>query len=238
MTLWFKNIFIALVCLTVLSSRPAAAQTVVADAEIRQKITAYLEQCYANTASRYETEWVSHIGVWQLGSTVDSIVVRYGQRHLPRGLAVFRIEAIQNQRVIRRLSYSARVRVFAPVLVARRDIQVDEPLAPQQFDVVEQEVTNLNGRLFSDAAQLSNLQARRNIRKGTVLTDELTEEIPVVTRGSIITLLYQTGRVQVALQARAQQDGGIGDEIWCMTDTGKRRYRARIESADAATLIP
>jgi flagella basal body P-ring formation protein FlgA len=238
MTMWFRNIFITLICLTALSSRPAVAQTVVADAEIRQKITAYLEQCYANTNSRYETEWVSHIGVWQLGSTVDSIVVRYGQRRLPRGLAVFRIEAIQNQRVVRRLSYSARVKVFAPVLVARQDIRVDEPLSPQLFDVVEQEVTNLRGQIFSDAAQIAHLQARRNIRKGMVLTDELAEEIPVVSRGSIITLFYQTGNVQVALQARAQQDGSIGDEIWCMTDTGKRRYRARIQSADAAMLIP
>lgn len=236
--MWLRNILITWACLTALVSGQGAAQTVVADAEIRQKVSAYLEKCYSNTNIRYEAEWVSHIGVWELRTALDSIVVRYGQRHLPRGLAVFRIEAIQNQRVVRRLSYSARVRVFAQVLVAKQDIPVDEPLSSGLFEVKELEVTNLRGEIITEVSSLSQLQARRNIRKGTVLTDNLTEEIPLVVRGSIITLYYHTGHVQVALQARAQQDGSIGDEIWCMTDTGKRRYRARIQSADAATLIP
>ena len=71
-----------------------------------------------------------------------------------------------------------------------------------------------------------------------ILTTEMIEAIPLVARGDLITLRYDTGTIQVELQVRAQQDGGAGEEIWCMGADGRKRYRARIESETTAALIP
>ena len=229
-------------CLTALLIGSAVfAQTesvIVGQHEIRQKINAFLESCYINQPARFETEWISDIPVWKIGQDIDSIAVHYGRNSLPRSQTIVRIEAYHNGRVIRRLSYSLRVRVFAQVFVSNENISSKTPLNPQQFTIAEEEITAVSGDPLLADASLANQQTRRFVRNGAILTTEMIEAIPLVARGDLITLRYDTGTIQVELQARAQQDGGAGEEIWCMGADGRKRYRARIESETTAALIP
>lgn len=214
------------------------AQTRIAGEDIRAKVAGKIARIYQGEPVRFEIEWVTRLSEWEIGQRIDSIAVRYPPTRRPRGQTVLRVEACHQGRVVRRLSYTVNVRVFRRVAVCKTKIYPHQPLTPDQFEWREAEITQLPGEPVQTPAQLQGMQARRLIRPESILVSDAITPIPLIHRGGLVTLRYETENVRIDMQARALQNGGPDEVIWFFYPENRKRYKARVINEELAIVQP
>lgn len=71
-------------------------------------------------------------------------------------------------------------------------------------------------------------QVTRTVREGEVLTAELIREVPLVRRGETVTVTARRGGIAVRTEARASEDGTLGQTIPLVSRDGKQRLMGRV----------
>jgi flagella basal body P-ring formation protein FlgA len=107
-------------------------------------------------------------------------------------------------------SFTANVRVWGITLVAKHAIGRGAPLADSQFTIVRRDITD-----FSPVPRgsLAGQRARMPIPAGGVLTSERVEPIPVIHRGSDVTVVWAQGAIKVTRKGTALSDARMGDRL-------------------------
>jgi flagella basal body P-ring formation protein FlgA len=118
---------------------------------------------------------------------------------------------------------TARVRVFASVLVAAERLNRHEILKDEALRLEKREITHLTDAYYIDAAEVSGKRARRVISPGRIVTASDIEKVPLVDRGAGVTVTVVLGKVTVTSKAKALEDGEMGEIIKVQDlTTGKR----------------
>ena len=142
-----------------------------------------------------------------------------------RGPSVMRVGIDIGGQTQRKMSVTADVRIWRPVVVASHMIRRGEEMALVGCELSERDVTQVRGAYFSDMLSLEGMQARRTLSIGDIITDGHVEKVPVVRRGDAIRLVARAGRMSMSASGEAMQDGGIGDRIRVKnSDSGKVVY--------------
>jgi flagella basal body P-ring formation protein FlgA len=118
---------------------------------------------------------------------------------------------------------TARVRVFAKVLVAAERLNRHEIVTGEAMRAETREITHLTDAYFADVAEIAGKRARRVISPGRLVRASDVETIPLVDRGEGVTVTVVLGKVTVTSKAKALEDGEMGDLIKVKDlTTGKR----------------
>ena len=104
--------------------------------------------------------------------------------------------------------------------VARRTARHTEPPGQVQF-----------------ASAPVGLCVQKALGEGTVLTHELLAPPPVIDRGRIVHLVYQSPGLRVVARAEALECGGLGQTIRVRPLDGRRSCQGVIRSADEVEVI-
>jgi len=123
------------------------------------------------------------------------------------------IEVWQMGRVIHRLSTTAQVEAFAPVLVATRALPAQVRL---RKDDVALEVRRLERPIslyLREEQRLRGTSLRKALARGEVLTADVLQAEFVVMPGDSVRIVTQGDRLQIAAQGEARAAGRIGDRI-------------------------
>jgi flagella basal body P-ring formation protein FlgA len=134
---------------------------------------------------------------------------------------------------LKSMSVTADIRFLRPVLVASYMLSRGELLEESMFEMVERDITNLGNGYFTEPAQLQDVQTRRSLAAGAVLTRNHVSAIPVVKRGTAVELVARTKRFSATALGEAMQDGGVGERIRVITAT-----RAKSSTGRYSTPIP
>lgn len=108
---------------------------------------------------------------------------------------------------------SVAVQIALPVIVLKAPITKGGILSPTQIDIVEQDVTLLGGRFYTDASAVTGLQAKRHLPVGTILAPGMLAETPVITRGVRLQLESGSDRVSVSTEGIALNDAIRGQSV-------------------------
>lgn len=113
------------------------------------------------------------------------------------------------------LQVPLRGRVFAvvDVPVPNRAIQAGVQLTASDFNMVTLPATSLGRFAVTDAAALEGLEVRRVLPEGRPVQSQSLQIPRVVRRGEKLTLIYQSGPLEVSAAARALEDAGPGDPV-------------------------
>ena len=131
---------------------------------------------------------------------------------------------------------TARVRVFASVLVAAERFSRHEVIADEALRVEKREVTQLTDAYFADPEEVSGKRARRVISPGRILMASDVEEVPLVDRGAGVTVAVVLGRVTVTSKAKALEDGEMGEIIKVQDLTTGKRLAGTVAGKGLAVL--
>ena len=72
--------------------------------------------------------------------------------------------------------------------------------------------------------------ARRQIRTNRIITDAMVEVSPMVRRGEIVQMVYETDKIKVVATAEAREQGQVGDIIRVRNTVSRKEMDARILS--------
>ena len=128
------------------------------------------------------------------------------------------------------------------VQVQVQAIIVTSPVAPHKFitpadiTVEKRSLASLPVRALKDDSALKLYWTRRTISPGTVLTEDMLDIPPVVTRNSPVTITVDNGTIYISAFGLAMQDGRPGDIIRVQNLETKRIILAKVQAK--GTVVP
>ncbi len=99
------------------------------------------------------------------------------------------------------------------VVVLSRAVPPGQVLAAADLSLRKLDVSTLGYGYLEQLEQAQGQTLRRPFAAGSVLTPEALVSIKLVRRGGLVTLLSQSGGLQVRSQGKALQDGSSGERI-------------------------
>lgn len=217
-------IFIALT----FASGPVLAQSTVAAKDIIAAVEVFVHkqlegQLEAETRIEVNTRWQGEVALAVAGK--PQIRVRRASSRPLRGPTVLRVGIDVDGQTLRTMSVTADIRYLRPVLVASHMLRRGEALEESMFEKAERDITTLRHGYYTEAAMLQDMQTRRSLGEGDVLTHNHVAAIPVVRRGAAVLLVARTSRLSASALGEAMQDGGVGERIRVKnSDSGKILY--------------
>jgi len=132
----------------------------------------------------------------------------------PRGRANVIVTGIIDQTPIFKTTVAFNVHVFETIVVAARDIARGEKLTDDNIVLRRMEVSGFApDSIFTATGQLAGLKAARVIRTGMPLTRQVVIVPPVVRRGAVVNIVFQTDSIRLTARGIAREDGAPGDII-------------------------
>ena len=137
----------------------------------------------------------------------------------------------------RRAACYYQVTVYDHVLVAMTDIRMDEAITPANAHVEESAVDTLPETTVTDFDRLAGRVAGRYIRKGTVITPTLLAMPRVLTAGSPVTLVAESGGITIRAEGVALEAGRIGYVIRVRNARSGKIMRGRVIDEKTVQII-
>lgn len=123
------------------------------------------------------------------------------------------------------------IEVEMPVLIVQRPLARDARIAAADVQLQTRRVTGSAANFVGDIAVLKDKHLKRALPVGTALTmDALTVDV-LVRRGQQVTLLAQTGSLEIRAQGHALSNGGIRDRIRVQNSTSNKIVEGVVENA-------
>lgn len=147
-----------------------------------------------------------------------------------RGNIVIPVEIHVDGRFYRIEPVSAVVKVNAPCAVAQSDINRRAVMGADSVMMEIRDITYLPDIIITDVSFFNNKASVRNILKGTILTTDMFESLPLFRRGSPVDVIARVRAVQVQVEGTAQSDGREGELVRVRLITGKT-VEGRVDSS-------
>lgn len=116
-------------------------------------------------------------------------------------------------------------------LVARYPIPRGTALQNTELEFVLRRHSQLNHGYYGSANLLSNMEAKRNIKAGQILTPSLVKAQKLVLRGQHITIVAQNGGLNLRVKGKALMDGQQGQTIKVTNLNSRKLIYAQVISA-------
>jgi flagella basal body P-ring formation protein FlgA len=160
----------------------------------------------------------------------------------PLGVTLSGVEPYQNA-VVRcpspawTLYVPVTVAATEPVVVAARPVAAGQALGPDDLAVRrEPEAAYLGQPVFYDPAALAGAVATMNLPAGAILTGSDVQAPLVVKAGQTVTVNVQSGGVDVAINAVADEPGRVGDTI-LLTNPGSGKRFSAVVTANGPVVV-
>jgi flagella basal body P-ring formation protein FlgA len=155
---------------------------------------------------------------------------------LPRGLKPLQLMVTQFGRVMR-IPLECRISVSAPVVVAVKAIPHQKVIGANDLELRIQDLTDFPGAPYFSLSEAIGKRAVQDIASGGIVTDRVTEIVPVVQKGDQMSIEVVRGDARVSVMAVARENGSEGQMIWVENSMTHRLVRVTVKSAGYGVLL-
>jgi flagella basal body P-ring formation protein FlgA len=160
----------------------------------------------------------------------DSLSVHSTSNSPPRGSYSVRFDIVRDGIVIKTISASAAVTLWADAYVAREKIKRGETIDIDDIFVERRDITKNFDKILRTTDPLLFVRAKKTINAGSVIVSDMVEPIPMVSRGEEVLIRVNVGNMQITTTGIAKEDGLQGDRIEVANKTTRKRITAEVES--------
>lgn len=156
----------------------------------------------------------------------------------PLGLFTVAATIERDGRTVESAQVRLRISRFADVLVAADRIGLRDDLTRENLTVRRMDITKMYEKPITSYQEVEGFRAKRNIRKGTVLTTSAVEVPPDVESGREVTIVYTDGRCRITTPGRALQTGSSGEYIKVKNTGSGKIIMARVVDDGSVAVDP
>lgn len=124
-----------------------------------------------------------------------------------------------------------------PVLVARRALPRGHVLAADDLAVEERDVSRLTGGYLSEPGAAVGQKLARRLVAGSHVTAGMLKSDPVVRRGQSVTLIVQSGSVNIRMAGEALMDGAANQRIRVTNNSSRRVVEGLVRSPELVEVL-
>lgn len=122
-------------------------------------------------------------------------------------------------------------------LIARHPIPRGSIIQNTDLEFVPRRYSQLNHGYYGSAKLLTNMEAKRNIKMGQVLTPAVVKAQKLVMRGQHITIVAQTAGLNLRAKGKALMDGQRGQTIKVKNLNSKKLIYAKVVATGMVKVI-
>ncbi len=230
----FQPVILAVFMVLFMSANELYAAVIQAG-EIKSTIEQYIVELYKKEGVEIEVS-VPRMYDVDIGnaSSTDLHVFHDVEKIFGRRLPL--IVEIKNDRgiVIKQIKVTARLKYFANAAVINCEIRRGEPIRISDVDVKKVEITGLKN-FYTSPAELNCMQAKKNIRAGTVMTSSNVRSAYIIKRGDKVNVQVHGGNILIEAKGTARGNGAKGEYINIFVDMTKTTITCKI--VDSKTVI-
>ena len=124
----------------------------------------------------------------------------------------------------------AQVGIMQHIVIANRNIPKGTPLSAADLRLAERDTTRLHRGYITDITQVIGKTVTRMVRQNSPLTPNRISSPVAVKRGAKVTILSDSGAIQVRMKGTAISSGAIGERIKVKNSRSNRQIDALIVS--------
>ena len=106
-----------------------------------------------------------------------------------------------------------KVSLFGSVVTATRPLSKGMVLQAEDLKLVEKDLAQLQASYYTDISQLAGKQVTRRVAMGKAVTSSMVKDRRQVERGQFVSLIAESGGLQVRMKGEALEDGTAGQRI-------------------------
>ena len=126
---------------------------------------------------------------------------------------------------------SLNITVKKDVWVSNRRIKRDAIINNGMLSKEKIEITrNYNKYHFGNLDYSGKMKITRKMEVGTVLTNQMFDQVPDVKRGDQVNVSLQGETFAITLPGKARQNGLIGEEVFVMVEETGKRLKGIVDS--------
>ncbi len=127
--------------------------------------------------------------------------------------------------------------VFGSMLVAARDLRLEQVLTPADIRLEEHEVESNSEFYLEDPEKVIGMVPSRVIRSGTPLTEKLLQTPIVIEVGATVQIVTNYKGIQVKTEGVALQRGRVGKIIRVRNAASSKILRGRVIDASTVEIL-
>jgi flagella basal body P-ring formation protein FlgA len=124
-----------------------------------------------------------------------------------------------------------KVSIYDKVVAAARPLTRGEVLQAGDLKLVERDLSQLQSGYFSDPAKVAGMEVTRTVAMDAALSNYLVKEPLQVRRGQRVSLIANSGGLEVRMAGEALADGAAGARIKVRNLSSKRVVDGTVMSA-------
>lgn len=159
-------------------------------------------------------------------------------RKFPKGFFTIMATITRDGREIESRQVRLRIKHFAEVLVTQDRMNRATPLSQMQTKSKRRDITDLRERPLVNESELVGFQARRNLKRGEILTTGDIEPIPDVENGREVSIVYNDGGCHVTAPGRVLQKGSVGEYVKVKNTATNKVIVARVVDGSNVAVGP
>ncbi len=123
------------------------------------------------------------------------------------------------------------IKVFKQVLAATRALRKGEILTESDVKLIKYDISNLSYGYFENIKMTAGMKVKRHVLADVVLTPSMLKKPLVITRGQKVSILANSGRMQVRMMGKALSNGAIGDRIKVMNMKSRQKIEGVVTTS-------
>jgi flagella basal body P-ring formation protein FlgA len=185
----------------------------ITDQQIQQFITHYLKQKLSYPSADIKIQVVSKPkAIYLPAGHVSYQIVPHGHSNL-LGKVVLPVQFLHNNQPYKRITVTAKVDVWAPVVATSKPVPRNKPISPDDIEIQKINLAQLPKNVVVDPQTVIGQHARRNLDAGTPLRTDLVTMPHVVKRGDIVMIIAESAGLRVTTVGKVKMRGRRGDRI-------------------------
>ena len=133
--------------------------------------------------------------------------------------------------VYKTVGLTFNIKRFGSIVVAKTTIKAGQVIRKGAVTIESVETTPLSGDTFDDIDDIVGKVAKRSLRSGQVITDEMLDDVAVMSKGDTVVILIRSPGLSIRSKGICEEDGTYGDMVKVINaDTKKVLYGHVLDS--------
>lgn len=121
-----------------------------------------------------------------------------------------------------------KVKTYITIAVANRPLSRHTPISSADINFEQREISRLSSSYFESPDNLIGRSPKRSLTKGSVISPRDLDIKKVISKGSRISILAETGGISVRMPGLALSDAAKGEQIQVQNLSSKRNIQATV----------
>lgn len=130
-----------------------------------------------------------------------------------------------------KLYLPAKVSLYKEVLVAAHPMSRGHLLTRRDLKMVRQDLAGLPRGYISKLKDGLGMKLKRNLLAGTPLTPAMIAKPRIIKRGQVISIVVQSGGIEVRMKGEALAEGAVGERIRVVNRASRKKLEGIVLSS-------